>query len=177
MNIQLIFTIWNLEEGQLKQWSTWISNQFSKFGTPIHKVWIWTWKRVNLNFQSIFKIWNSYPQNLNLNLEEGQLEFPINCQNLELLSTKFEFELARGSTWISNQFLRIGTPTHKIWIWTWKRVNLNFQFMTFNELTSTIIKNWIFIFGKKITFWNFNLKKKTLSHKFSLKISFDAIDF
>ena len=49
MNIQLIFTIWNLEEGQLKQWSTWISNQFSKFGTPIHK-----------------------KTNLNLNLEEGQ---------------------------------------------------------------------------------------------------------
>ena len=118
---------------------------------------------VNLDFQSIFKIWNSYPQSLNLNLEEGQLEFPINCQNLELLSTKFEFELARGSTWISNQFLRIGTPTHKIWIWTWKRVNLNFQFMKFNELTSTIIKNWIFTFGKKITFWNFNLKKKLLA--------------
>ena len=146
MNIQLIFPIWNLEEGQLKQWSTWISNQFSKFGTPIHKVWIWTWKRVNLIFQSIFKIWNSYPQNLNLSLKEGQLKYPINFQNLEVLSTKnkiwtwkkvnlnngqfpikfeFEFELGRGSTWISNQFSKFWTPIHKIWIWTWKNVNLN----------------------------------------------------
>ena len=75
-------------------------NQFFKFETPIHN-----------------------KQNLNLNLEEGQLErgttwifnswHSINFQNLELLSTK-----------------------NKIWIWTWtrKRVNLNngqFEFPIF----------------------------------------------
>ena len=69
-------------------------NQFFKFGIPIHN-----------------------KQNLNLNLEEGQLErgttwifnsleHSINFQNLELLSTK-----------------------NKIWIWTW---NSNFQFMKFS---------------------------------------------
>ena len=84
-----------------------------KFRTPN------SWKRVNLNngqhefpihdIQSLFKIWNSYPQNLNLNLKGGQLKqwstwisnswHSINFSNLELLSTKI-----------------------KIWIWAWTSI-------------------------------------------------------
>jgi hypothetical protein len=57
-------------------------NQFSKLGTPIHK-----------------------KTNLNLNLEEGQLEFPIHdiqsifkIWNSYPQKSKYELELERGST-------------------------------------------------------------------------------
>ena len=54
---------------------------------PIQKNQIWIRKRGQLDLWSAW-IYNSWHlinfQNLNLNLEEGQLEYPINFHNLEL---------------------------------------------------------------------------------------------
>ena len=121
---------------EFERGSTWISNSwhlinFSNLHLLSTENKFWTWKRVNLNngqlefpihdIQSIFKIWNSYPQkqNLNLNLKEGQLEFPIH--DIQLIfqiwnsyphKIKFGFELERRSTCTM--------------------VNLNLQLMAFN---------------------------------------------
>ena len=81
-------------------------NQFSKFGTPIHRNQIFN---LNLkeNFQSIkqfSKFGTPIHKNKNLNLKEGQLEFPIHeIHQLEVWNsypqkTKFDSELERGST-------------------------------------------------------------------------------
>ena len=87
VNFQLYFRILNYSQNlnlNLEEIETMV-NQFLEFWT-IHKIWIWTWKRVKINFK-----------------------------NFELF-TKFDFELGRGSTLISNQFLAFWTPN---------KVNLN----------------------------------------------------
>ena len=103
------------------------------------------------DLQSIFRLLNSYPQNLNLNLEECQLK-----------------------QWsIFNQFLEFWTPIHKIWIWTWKRVNLNFQSifkrgtLLGNEEPPNEL-NWIWTWKKVKTTYEF-LKCATLIHNFKIK--------
>ena len=85
------------------------------------------------------------------------------------------FQLKQWSTWISNSInfsnLELLSTKIKIWIWFWKRVKLNVQFITLNQfwnlnlilgfrtpqnlnflfmtlkLLSTKIKIWIFRFG------------------------------
>ena len=104
------------------------------------------WKRVNFNIKSIFRILNSYPQNLNL--EEGQLkQCPVSYQFSEFWtkSTKFEFELGRRSTLMSNQFLEFGTPIHKFEFelgrgstWTF---NQFLKFLTPNEWSIELNSN------------------------------------
>ena len=79
-----------------------------------NQIWIWIWKRVNLNW--ISNSWHS-----------------INFQNLELLSTKFEFEFEFMTF---NQFPKFGTPIHKKTNLNLNlkegQLELNFQFITFN---------------------------------------------